>query len=456
MPQTASNNTLLADDATTPQIVAAINRMGGRSSDFPPSDSWVDSTAHQTYRSEFEFRKYAPKFNPSLDTFSRFHENFEGISKSFPCTTMGYKSILHQSLIGSAKGIALSFAPHKEPYAKMSKDEYVKTIRELFEPVDKIPALYQLYISRKQYPKETLVAYFQHKLELYNAVLPYKDCQTVNWIQFYEECINGLLNLRVRREIRSLMVQQKFQYENKHKHDEVFRNCLRAIETTMQAEYRNGEISEADMAGVPTQMTLSLVNPTVLDQTLIPHSSINAIDSRIRCWGCGQPGHRMVDCPKRQSSAGQSQVQSQVHEVAEPVGYDDDFEYYELEETDTEGEINAFRRRPYIRRFRVPRGRGRGRGSYRGHARPYRSRTTRGGYRSVSYMDSEGEKVSFDVPEGQIESLISSLQESQLTEDSPDLGALAAAPITPAPPTVDLTNSTHFLGEDLQIPKSKT
>ena len=74
----------------------------------------------------------------------------------------------------------------------------------------------------------------------------------------------------------------------------------------------------------------------------------------------------------------------------------------------------------------------------------------------MSYVDSEGEKVSFDVPEGQIESLISSLQESQLTENSPDPGALATAPITQAPPTVDLTNSTHFLGEDLQTLKPKT
>ena len=386
-----SQDKTLRADATNAQIVGAINDLGvqlkSKHQDFPPDASLVDRTAHQTYRSEFEFRKYAPKFNPNLETFSRFYDNFEGVSKSFPCTSVGYKSILHQSLVGSARGIALSYAPHKEPYDQMTKDDYVKTIRELFEPVDKVPALYQLYINRKQFPKETLVSYFQHKLELYNAVVPYKDCKEVNWIQFYENCINGLLNLRVRKELRVLMVQQDFKYDNNSKpsHTVVFRNCLRSIETTMHAEYRNGEISESDMAGVPSQMSLSLINPTILDQTLIPHSSINAVDSRIRCWGCGQPGHRMIDCPKKPVS-GQSSSSSQVHKIAEPLRYDDDFEYYELEEIDPEGEINAFRRKPFIRRFRVPRGRGRGRGTFRG--RPFRSvRSQKGNFRTVSYVN---------------------------------------------------------------------
>ena len=446
---TSTNNTL-GSNASTADMITAINnlekKLSARNSDFPPSDTWVDDTAHQTYRSESEFRKYAPKFNPNLDTFSRFYDNFEGVSKSFPCTPMGYKSVLHQSLMGSARGIALSFAPHRSPCDQMSKDEYVRTIRELFEPVDKVPALYQLYVSRKQYPKETLVSYFQHKLELYNAVIPYKDCKAVNWIQFYEQCINGLLSLRVRRELRSLMVQQNFKYENDDKHDTVFRNCLRSIETTMHAEYRNGEISEADMAGVPTQMNLSLVNPNILDQTLIPHSSINAVDSRIRCWGCGQPGHRMVDCPKRLNSQPPSSS-TQVHEIAEPMGYDDDFEYYEVEEVDPEGEINAFRRRPNIRRFRVPRGRGRGRGYGRGNFRPFRTRPTRGGYRSVNFVNQEGETVSFDVPEGQVEAIVASLQDPQFKENNPEL----EVPPTPSAPAAvaDLVNSTHFLGEGL-------
>ena len=446
---TATNaNLTLGTNATNAEIATVVNALGdrirSRHSDFPPNGTWVDSAAHQTYRSEFEFRRYAPKFNPNLDTFSRFYDDFEGVSRSFPCTLEGYKSVLHQSLIGSAKGIALNFAPHRVPYDTMTKDEYVKSLRDLFEPVDKVPALYRLYSMRKQFPKETLVSYFQHKLALFNAVVPYEDCKEYNWIQFYDQCINGLLNLRVRKELRQIMTQQKFSYSNSAEHDKVFRDCLRSIETNMHAEYRNGEISEADMVGVPAQMNLSLVNPTILDQTLIPHSSINALDSRIRCWGCGQPGHRMADCPKKPQSDSTSS-NTRVHEIAEPVGYDDDFEYYEIEEEEPEGEINAFRRKSNLRRFRVPRGKGRGR-FYRGNYKPLR-RPLRGGYRSVSYINPEGEPVNLDVPEEQVGDLVASLQDQSLRDNDPKVAI--------APPPSDLTASAHFLGEDMTVPPPK-
>lgn len=51
----------------------------------------------------------------------------------------------------------------------------------------------------------------------------------------------------------------------------------------------------------------------------------------------------MIDCPKR-SASDLSSSSSQVHEIAEPVGYGSNFGYYGMEEDEPEGEINAFRR----------------------------------------------------------------------------------------------------------------
>ena len=116
---TISSNIILGASITTSKIAMVISALGervkNRNSDFPPNDTWVDCSAYQTYCSEFEFRKYSPRFNPNLETFFRFYNDFEGLSRSFPCTLVGYKSVLHQSLIGLAKGFALSFFPHKIP-----------------------------------------------------------------------------------------------------------------------------------------------------------------------------------------------------------------------------------------------------------------------------------------------------------------------------------------------------
>ena len=110
---TISSNIILGASITTSKIAMVISALGervkNRNSDFPPNDTWVDCSAYQTYCSEFEFRKYSPRFNPNLETFFRFYNDFEGLSRSFPCTLVGYKSVLHQSLI------ALSFFPSQNP-----------------------------------------------------------------------------------------------------------------------------------------------------------------------------------------------------------------------------------------------------------------------------------------------------------------------------------------------------
>ena len=57
--------------------------------------------------------------------------------------------------------------------------------------------------------------------------------------------------------------------------------------------------------------------------------------------------------------------------------------------------------------------------------------------------------MNLDVPEEQVETLVASLQSSKFEENNPEL-------TDPAPPPSDLTNSAHFLGEDMNHPPPKT
>ena len=411
-----ANNTL-KEGATLPETVKEVNKLwatlGNRSGDFPPNDSLVDKSAHQTYRSELEFRKAAPKFYQSDELFSNWYDRFWGTSKSFPCTLTAFKAILHQSLGGSAASIAKNFAPHLAPYDAMGKEEYVTTLRQLFEPVDKIQSMIDDYTNRKQFPQESLVSYFNHKYDLFSKAYP-KPVSEANVCLFYSSCIRDMINPQVKEKLREFMLHQNFSYTAVN-HDEIFRNTMiRGVEQLMREKYRNGALTEAEMVGLASHAPMGVVNPAALDRSLMTTGGINAVTmEKVICWNCGQGGHFKRDCPmpKKKKAASIAPIE----ELGEPVGYDDQYDYYEIEEPEEgEGGINAFRRT--FRRVRVLRPKGKGRGRYGQGYSTYRPKYTRRKGRMISFVNAEGQEVQMEIPEGQVGEVLSSLQEEECLE----------------------------------------
>ena len=106
---------------------------------------------------EIEFKKYAPKFNMQVCTFTQFLKLFKIATNGYRISKDCYKITLFQSLLGSAAALAQGCSPLEEPYRQMGPDEYVSKLKKIFEPDAYKHALWNQYNGRVQQLKEPTV-----------------------------------------------------------------------------------------------------------------------------------------------------------------------------------------------------------------------------------------------------------------------------------------------------------
>lgn len=291
------SNTELRNHIQNLTMTGQNNTGFNRMADFPTTA--VYSTAHKSCRTEVEFRKVAPKFYLSNDTFSLFVESFKSASMVYPVSEIAYKNILFNSLMGEARAIASDYCPSKTPYKEMNVDEYIEELSELYEPKSESSMKLIAYQARKQMAGEHVQNYYRVKLAMFFQA--YKKEQR-HYEGFYESVVQGLICLQLRADMR------KFHPEPL---DNTSQYAAKLLDYTaaLQRAYLNNELSEHEIKGCePRPAMLSFRTggyanniPQIKGESGI--HAIHAIRSNkepttLTCWKCGVVGHLKRDCRK--------------------------------------------------------------------------------------------------------------------------------------------------------------
>ena len=143
---------------------------------------------------EIEFKKYAPKFNMQVCTFTQFLKLFKIATNGYRISKDCYKITLFQSLLGSAAALAQGCSPLEEPYCQMGPDKYVSKLKKIFEPDTYKHALWNQYNGRVQQLKEPTVAYLQAKYDMYRLLHEEETVLPGKWHMFYHDAVAGIHN----------------------------------------------------------------------------------------------------------------------------------------------------------------------------------------------------------------------------------------------------------------------
>ena len=247
-------------------------------------------------RTEENFEKAAPRFDPSDGTDWRAYcEKFETMAISYRVREEQAKQTMYNSLRGEAMRMAMpDYGPTKERMRDLTFDQYKEALELLLEPEQEKSLMLVAYQGRVQLSNEHISHYYNDKLSMFKRV--FKEEATRNWESFYEEFIKGLLNNRIKMELRM------FTPDPINKPEKFYSRMMQVL-GAIQKAYLAGELSDADLIGCEGRSAPMNPLPTAnggRGGMRIKQESINAVPSKEKsCFYCQDKGHFIAQCPRK-------------------------------------------------------------------------------------------------------------------------------------------------------------
>ena len=264
-------------------------------------------------RKEENFEKVAPKFDPADNMpWRAYCTKFEDMAITYKVREIMAKEIMFANLRGEAARMATpDYSPKEASMKDKSFEEYKDALELLFEPEQEKSLLLVSYQRRVQLSNEHVTHYYTEKLNMFKRV--FKEESTRNWESFYEEFIKGLLNTRIKMELRRFIPEPI----NK---PEIFYGKLMRELGAIQKAYLAGELSDADLIGCEGRAVQMDTRP-MKEGVRIKQEPINALTQKGEksCFYCQDKGHFIAQCPRKMAGLPRVSVIGQAEEEEEDI-----------------------------------------------------------------------------------------------------------------------------------------